>query len=157
MKIFSCTVSMLMVKLFTGISATGGNVIVIREAPTSSSSESIFTDPENSDVDQTINLTITKLEQLSLVNDQPNLQIVHHEQVNYNGGSTSTADEMPIVKKNGEIGQQENGGTDKGIFSVSRVKKVELPEIPHATDICAVPSKLPLEVHVEKKKKFLTF
>lgn len=128
---------------------------MIREAPTTSSSESIFTDPENNDGDKTYNLTITKLEHLNLVSDQSSLQIVHHEHINFDGGSLATADEMPIVKKNGEHGQQENG-TDKGIFSVSRVKKVELPEIPLA-DICSAARKHPLEVHIEWKGNFSHF
>lgn len=45
--------------------------------------------------------------------------------------------EMPIVKSsNGDTPQQENG-VDKSMFSVSRVKKVELSEIPRASDICS--------------------
>lgn len=140
-----------LLNLCTGISS-GGNVIVIREAPTTSSSESVFTDPENNDVDNTINLTITRLEQLNLVSNQPNLQIVQHEQLNFDGQSESEAEEMPIVKKIGGSGQQENG-TDKGIFSVSRVKKVELPEIPLVTDICSAARKHPLELGSSHRKK----
>lgn len=124
---------------------------MIREAPTTSSSESIFTDPENDDVDKTINLTITKLQQLNLISNQPSLQVVHQEHVNFEGKSSESSDEMPIVKKNSENGQQENG-TDKGIFSVSRVKKVELPEIPLATDICSAARKLPLEVLMRRNE-----
>lgn len=106
-----------------------GNVIVIREPPTTSSSESNFTDPESPT--KTFNLTITKLEQLDLISDLPTLQVVRHESVSFDG----EASVMPIVKKKSENGTPENG-IDKGIFSVSRVKKVELPEIPLATDIC---------------------
>lgn len=104
---------------------------MIREAPTTSSSESNFTDPESPT--QTFNLTITKLEQFDLISDQPTLQVVRHEQVSVDGAIS----DMPIVKKKSENGTPENG-TDKGIFSVSikKVKKVELAEIPLTTDIC---------------------
>lgn len=44
-------------------------------------------------------------------------------------------DKMPIVK-NGDSSQPENG-VDKSMFSVSRVKKVELSEMPLASDICS--------------------
>lgn len=110
---------------------------MIREAPTTSSSESNFADPPtpSDDVTDNINLTIKKLEQLSLVSHQ---QIARHEPVNFDGASSSEDDveQMPIVKKSSEHVQLEHGN-DKGIFSVSRVKKVELSEIPLATDICA--------------------
>ena len=110
-----------------------------REAPTSISSDSNFSDPDSrpfdDDVTDNINLTIRKLEQLSLNSSQQDLQIVQHEPLNYFGGF-SREEQMPIVKKSGEHIQPENGN-DKGIFSVSRVKKVELSEIPLATDICA--------------------
>lgn len=106
------------------ISSRDGNVIVIREAPTSSSSDSNFTDPES---EKTLLLTIAKLEQLDLVRDHPKLAICRHENVNLFPG-----DEMPIVKSS----EVENGA--KGFFSnVSRVKKVELSEIPLVSDICA--------------------
>lgn len=116
-----------------GISSRG-NVIVNREAPATSSSESIFTDPESEtnegEKETSFNLTITKLEQLDLISDRPQLQIVRYETINFDGATSD--DEMPIVKSSSE---QENG-TDKGIFSVSRVKKVELSELPLTTDIC---------------------
>lgn len=102
---------------------------MISEAPTTSSSESNFTDPESPT--RTFNLTITKLEQFDLISDLPTLQIVRHEQVSVDGEASN----MPIVKKKSENGTPESGA-DKGIFSVSRVKKVELPEIPLTTDIC---------------------
>lgn len=100
---------------------------MICEAPTTSGSESNFTDPE-SHVDKTIILTFSSLEQFELVSDLKQLQIVRFENVSLDGST----DEMPIVKKN----DVENG-SDKGIFSVSRVKKVELSEISLASDICA--------------------
>lgn len=115
----------LLLTLSAGISSRDGNVIVIREAPTTSSSESNFTDPE-SPVNNSHNLTITKLEQLDLISELPKLQIVRHENVSL--CAQESTDEMPIVKKS----ETENGG-DKGIFSVSRVKKVELSEISLAT------------------------
>lgn len=102
---------------------------MIREAPTTSSSESNFTDPESPT--NNLNLTITKLEQLNLIGDLTTLQIVQHDSVR----RESTEDDMPIVKKSSQNGTPENG-TDKGIFTVSRVKKVELSEIPLTTDIC---------------------
>lgn len=102
---------------------------MIREASTSSSSESNFTDPE-SPTEKTLNLTVTKLQQLDLISDLPTLHIARYENVNLDGGESS--DEMPIVMKS----ESENG-SDKGIFSVSRVKKVELSEISLASDICA--------------------
>lgn len=111
---------------------------MIREAPTSSSSESNFTDPEShfdEDVAKTLRLTITKLEQLDIVSDLPPLNVVHYEAISLDGG----AEAMPIVKSNSE-----ENGCDKGIFSVSRVKKVELPERKLPTDICAARKK-PLE------------
>jgi hypothetical protein len=93
-----------------------GNVIVIREEPTSSSSESNFTDPQSpDDTERTLRAAIVKLSQLDVIGD---------ESLTFDGGSTESIDEMPIVN-----GQTENG-SDRGIFSVSRVKKVELSEIP---------------------------
>jgi hypothetical protein len=106
------------------ISTRDGNVIVIREAPTSSSSDSNFTDPET---DQTLHLTVVKLQQLDLIRDQLKLEICRHENVNF-----FPCEEMPIVKSS----EVENG--TKGFFgNVSRVKKVELSEISLASDICA--------------------
>lgn len=96
---------------------------MIREAPTTSSSESNFTDPES----PAHNLSVSKLEQLELISELPKLQIVRFENVSL-GGRELSCDEMPIVKKS----EVENG-SDKGIFSVSRVKKVELSEISLAT------------------------
>lgn len=42
---------------------------------------------------------------------------------------------MPIVK-NGDSTQSDNG-MDKSMFSVSRVKKVELSEMPRSSEICS--------------------
>lgn len=97
------------------------------------------------------NLTITKLESLELAREVPSLDIVHYEPVSFQSSEV----EMPIVKKNGENGHQENG-TDKGMFSVSRVKKVELSEIPLATDICST-SKSPLDRMCADCEEILTF
>lgn len=111
------------------------------EAPTSSSSESLFTDPGSPfDEQRILNLVIIELEKLNLVSTQPNLQVVHHESLNFSGDGESS-DEMPIKKK---TSQNNENGTDKGIFSISRVKKVELSEIPLASDICTS-CKLPLD------------
>jgi hypothetical protein len=81
-------------------------------------------------------LQIVKLQSLELL---PTLEVVSNESLNISVKENNeiTTDEMPIVKKNGENSQQENGCSDKGIFSVSRVKKVELSEIPLASDICS--------------------
>lgn len=124
-----------------GISSRG-HVIVIREAPTTSSSESNFTDPESQYHEEDVfNLTITKLESLSLISELPTLQLVHYEPISVDG--VIDTDEMPIVKSTVE---PENAGSDKGIFSVSRVKKVELSELPlNTTDICST-----------RKERFLT-
>lgn len=105
---------------------------MIREAPTTSSSESNFTDPEspNEDISKTLNLVVTKLEHLELISQPPTLEIVHNESLSFNGGETKD-ETMPIVEKS----PPENG-SDRGMFSVSRVKKVELSEIPLASDIC---------------------
>lgn len=139
-----------------------GNVIVIREAPTTSSSDSDFTDPDsqpNDEVTENLNLTIKKLEQLSFCGDQQNLQIVRHESLNFDGESSSEeCVEMPILKKRLEQVQPENGN-DKGIFSVSRVKKVELSEIPLATDICATCKSISVTVrnlHTNRQEEILT-
>lgn len=96
------------------------------------------------------NLTITKLEPLELAREVPSLNIVHYEPVSF-----QSEVEMPIVKKTAENGHQENG-TDKGMFSVSRVKKVELSEIPLASDICST-RKSPLDRMYASWKEFLTF
>lgn len=92
------------------------------------------------------NLTVTILESLELERDLPSLDFVHYEPVSFQPSEV----EMPILKKNAENGQQENG-IDKGMFSVSRVKKVELSEIPLATDICST-RKSPLDRMLEGKK-----
>jgi hypothetical protein len=77
-----------------------------------------------------------------------NLQIVQHESINFQPS------DMPIPKKNGsENGQQQENGIDKGIFSVSRVKKVELSEIPLATDICST-RKFSVTISQDKNEEF---
>jgi hypothetical protein len=136
-----------------------GNVVVIREAPTSSSSESNFTDPHSpDDTDRTLQLTVAKLEQLNVISDQHSLEIVRNEPLSFDGGAQESGDEMPIVKKSGEIGPLENG-SDRGIFSVSRVKKVELSEIPldiSTTGRAQSPVKSSLAQH-GTGSEFLTF
>ncbi|CRK93999.1 CLUMA_CG007525, isoform A [Clunio marinus] len=79
------------------------------------------------------NLTITKLEQLELIEADETIRKVKNDQLEFQNKETDIRN-MPIVKKN----EQENG-EDKGMFSVSRVKKVELPEISLSNDICATP------------------
>lgn len=118
---------------------------MIREAPTSSSSESNFTDPESpAHADKPLhNLTVTKLEQLDLHGEQRKLQVVHNESINFEGKRNEEVEEMPIVKKKNENGSPENGAADKGIFSVSRVKKVELSEIPMNCSTCKFPLEPP--------------
>lgn len=117
---------------------------MIREAPTSSSSESNFTDPESpAHADKLLhNLTVTKLEQLDLHGEQQKLRVVHNESISFEG-TRNEAEEMPIVKKKDENGPPENGAADKGIFSVSRVKKVELSEIPMNCTTCKFPLEPP--------------
>lgn len=117
---------------------------MIREAPTSSSSESNFTDPESpahADDPLHSSLTVTKLVQLDLQGEQRKLQVVHNESINFEG-KRNEVEEMPIKKKN-ENGSPENGAADKGIFSVSRVKKVELSEIPMNCTTCKFPLEQP--------------
>jgi hypothetical protein len=119
---YDCEICLRLFRLSPALAAVSsrGNVIVIREEPTSSSSESNFTDPQSpDDTERTLRAAIVKLSQLDVIGD---------ESLNFDGGSTERVDEMPIVKS-GENGQTENGN-DRGIFSVSRVKRVELSEIP---------------------------
>lgn len=82
-------------------------------------------------------LQIVKLESLELL---PSLQQCNESLNTVNSNENINEDnKMPIVKKNGENSQENGcggGGVDKGIFSVSRVKKVELSEISLASDIC---------------------
>lgn len=98
------------------------------------------------------NLTITKLESLELAREVPSLDFVHYEPVSFQ----SSEFVMPIVKKNGENGHPNENGSDKGMFSVSRVKKVELSEISLATDICST-RKSPLDCMYAGWEEILTF
>jgi hypothetical protein len=84
-----------------------------------------------------LHLQIVKLQSYELL---PTLNFVSNESLN-NSVNEESSDIMPIVKNSNGENSQENGcgggGVDKGIFSVSRVKKVELSEIPLASDICS--------------------
>lgn len=105
-----------------------GGKIVIREQHfgTPSSSDSIFVDAFSSPIAESRtfrSLNVTKLEQFDIVSES------HNELPPLNvpcGGDATTVNEMPIVKNSN--GQSD--ATDKGIFNVSRIKKVELSEIP---------------------------
>lgn len=61
---------------------------------------------------------------------------MRNESFNVNGIERDFDDkeDMPIVKNRTAPNGQD--GSDKGIFNVSRIKKVELSEIPLASDIC---------------------
>ena len=97
--------------------------------PSSTSGDSIFVDAFSSPItechEQTLertllqNLLVTKLEQFDIVGESQNLQI-------------KCDDEMPIIKNNSGMKKPANGSdaNDKGMFNVSRVKRVELSEIP---------------------------
>lgn len=103
-----------------------GGKIVIREQHfgTPSSTESEFIDALSTPVTEN-NLHVTKLESFNLISES------HDESpLNSAGGDAGITNDMPIVK-NGQ-----SDAADKGIFNVSRIKKVELSEIPLATDIC---------------------
>lgn len=106
-----------------------GGKIVIREQHfgTPTSSDSLFVDALSSPVHESCSLrslNVTKLEQFDIVSES------HDESLS--GGDAQTVCEMPIVKN----GNGQSDAADKGIFNVSRIKKVELSEIPLATDIC---------------------
>ncbi|XP_070509313.1 protein cappuccino-like isoform X2 [Chironomus tepperi] len=117
-----------------------GNFIIIREHITPSSCDTVFTDAvssvsqlnNNNYIQQ--NLSVTKLEQFDIASDiHKKCEIVRNESFNVNGIERDLEDEdMPI--KNSKANGQD--GSDKGIFNVSRIKKVELSEIPLASDIC---------------------
>jgi hypothetical protein len=104
-----------------------GGKIVIREQQqhigTPSSCESIFVDAFSSPVSSLsrtfAGLNVTKLEQFDIVSES------HNESLNAPGGD-ATLNEMPIVKN----GNGQSDAADKGMFNVSRIKKVELSEIP---------------------------
>lgn len=73
---------------------------------------------------------ISKLEQFNLLEESQKLQQQRNESL-VNITDIDNQSEMPIIKNststaNGSVAD----GNDKGIFNVSRVKKVELCEIP---------------------------
>ncbi|CAG9798032.1 unnamed protein product [Chironomus riparius] len=117
-----------------------GNFIIIREHVTPSSADTVFTDAvstvsqQNNNNYISQNLSVTKLEQFDIASDILKCEIVRNESFNVDGIERDFEDEdMPIVKNSTSNGQD---GSDKGIFNVSRIKKVELSEIPLASDIC---------------------
>lgn len=110
-----------------------GGKIVIREQHfgTPSSSDSIFVDAFSSPITEQRslgNLSVTKIEQIDIVSESQNESLLNIPA----GDDAEIVNEMPIVKN----GSSQSDATDKGIFNVSRIKKVELSEIPLATDIC---------------------
>lgn len=131
-------------------SLSQGNLIIIREHTTPSSCDTVFTDAissvslsnlninNNNPNYQNQNLTITKLEQLDIESDVLNkLEIVRNDPISVLDiiKIRTEEGEMPIVKNSSSTNGQQDG-SDKGIFHVSRIKKVELSEIPLASDIC---------------------
>ena len=128
-------------------SSEQSNLIVVREPPTSSSSsDSIFTDPASLQSPQynkakksPPKLTITKLESFNF-HPVPlvDLQIYKNDSLNVSSEQEEDLEdyEMPIVRN--KMYSDSDNGLDKSIFNVSRVKKVELSEIPlNKTDICS--------------------
>lgn len=142
------------------MSSQHGSLIIIRDHPTPSSSDTFFTDAASSvdhhhQLQTTQSLSVRKLEQFDIVSDggrkYENLQIVCNEAINVDSECVKVEEEegeMPIVR-NGSSSSRSNGlhhhhhhgdsgsDKDKAMFNVSRVKKVELSEIPLATDICS--------------------
>lgn len=102
--------------------------------PSSTSGDSLFVDAFSSPITecQTLektllqNLLVTKLEQFDILGESQNSQIKCNESLEEDD------DEMPIIKNNSVVKKNTNGSdaSDKGMFNVSRVKKVELSEIP---------------------------
>lgn len=127
-------------------SSEQSNLIVVREPPTSSSSsDSIFTDPSlkspqyNEAKKSPSKLTITKLEPFNF-HPEPlvDLQIYRNDSINVSSEQEEDLEEneMPIVRN--KMCSDSDNSLDKSIFNVSRVKKVELSEIPlNKTDICS--------------------
>lgn len=130
-------------------SSEQSNLIVVREPPTSSSSsDSIFTDPASSHQSPTkhkakkspLKLTITKLDPFNF-HPEPfvDLQICKNDSINVSSEEQEEGleeNEMPIVRN--KMCSDSDNSLDKSIFNVSRVKKVELSEIPlNKTDICS--------------------
>lgn len=80
---------------------------------------------------------VSRIYSLSASSEQTNDDLLTSILIQQSQNNTNNNnDEMPIVKNNGDSTQSENG-MDKSIFSVSRVKKVELSEMPLASDICS--------------------
>lgn len=130
-------------------SSEQSNLIVVREPPTSSSSsDSIFTDPASSHQSpqkykakkSPLKLTITKLDPFNF-HPEPlvDLQIYKNDSINFSSEEQEEdleVNEMPIVRN--KMCSDSDNSLDKSIFNVSRVKKVELSEIPlNKTDICS--------------------
>lgn len=131
------------------ISSEQSNLIVVREPPTSSSSsDSIFTDPASLQSPQynkskilPLKLTITNLEPFNF-HPEPlvDLQICKNDSINVSSEQEDSEDlednEMPIVRN--KMCSDSDNNLDKSIFNVSRVKKVELSEIPlNKTEMCS--------------------
>jgi hypothetical protein len=127
---------------------SSSGLIIIREHATPSSCDTYFTDAVSS-IGNYENLTVTKLEQIDIVSDaRAALQFIRNESISVDGSKCAEEEggEMPIVRNGSSVpsnGQQLHAGSDasdkdKGMFNVSRVKKVELSEIPLATDISTV-------------------
>jgi hypothetical protein len=116
------------------------SVIVIRgDRATPSSCDSIFTDAVSSIAGKQI-LSITKLEQFNIIGNESIINVAgefnnNNDRNHHNNNNYYLSEEMPIVKNGSANGQPD--GSDKGMFNVSRVKKVELSEIPLASDICS--------------------
>jgi len=124
-------------------SSSVSSQIIIREHATPSSCDTIFADAvssvsqlnNNNNITQSRqNLSVSKLEQFDIASDIQKFEVWRNESFNVSVIEREFEDEdMPIVKNSKTNGQD---GSDKGIFNVSRIKKVELSEIPLASDIC---------------------
>ncbi|KAG5675766.1 hypothetical protein PVAND_005643 [Polypedilum vanderplanki] len=122
----------------------GNGLIIIREHATPSSCDTYFTDAASSSICEKVNfqnLTVTKLEQFDIFGDKKTLQIIRNESINLDSECVEeVGGKMPIVRNgsssNGRKLHTDASDKDKGMFNVSRVKKIELSEIPLATDIC---------------------
>lgn len=111
---------------------------------TPSSGDSIFVDAFSSPITEcqllksTLlqNLCVSKLDQFDTIEESQNLQIKRNESLDEEEEEEDD-EEMPIIKNNNSstvmaAKKTTNGsdGSDKGMFNVSRVKKIELSEIP---------------------------
>jgi len=104
-------------------------VIVIRETVTSSSSDSNYCDPASEA--RSVELSIYNCAPIE-IRSLPDLRVIRYEPISIDP-SPQTEKAMPIVKRNDHQQQQQpENGIDKGMFNVSRVKKVELSEMPKA-------------------------